>query len=378
VHDLIVVGGGPAGSAAAYKARQSGLSVLVLERKVFPREKPCGGAVSERALEWIGEPLPPEVPVREIYGARVCYRDYVVERRNTDRMAVIVSRSELDHWLLQRAVEHGAEVEFGRKVVGYEEHGDHVRVFTEDDSFCARFLVVAEGCQGKLKRAVRGRETAAELGVCLTADIGPGDWKDCPDDLVDIHFGVAHFGYGWVFPHAKGFAVGIGGLARDIGDIRGKMSAFLEDRGFPSDHPVRGHQIPLGGVGGRPVATARVALAGDAAGFVDPFLGEGIAYAIRSGQLAADATAQALKGGSLESAGYARACKKEFGRDLRYALYLARLVHRWPGAFCTLLASRGEVVDAYFRVNSGMVSYGRFLAWLLPRTPLYLASALKS
>ena len=191
---------------------------------------------------------------------------------------------------------------------------------------------------------------------------------------MDIHFGVAHFGYGWVFPHAHGFAVGIGGLAREIGDIRGKMAGFLEDRGFPPDHPVKGHLIPLGGVGGRPVATARVALAGDAAGFVDPFLGEGIAYAIRSGQLAADGAAAALACGSLQLAGYARACREEFGRDLRYALYLARLVHRWPGAFCTLLASRGEVVDAYFRVNSGLLSYARFLAWLLPRAPLYLAA----
>jgi len=123
----------------------------------------------------------------------------------------------------------------------------------------------------------------------------------------------------------------------------------------------------------------RLLLVGDAAGFVDTFYGEGLAFAIRSGQLAGEATATALKSGKhsvQDLHPYEVNCEREFGRDLRYSLYFSRLMHRFPRVFLRLLASEADVLDRYLEVPARRLSYQSYLGWLLPRVPFFLAKVM--
>src|SRR5512136_540207 len=98
-YDVIIVGGGPAGSTCARACAKAGLRTLILELDVFPRAKPCGGALSERALACLDFALPPDIIERECFGARVHYGTHIVEVRKDRRIAVTVSREKFDHFL---------------------------------------------------------------------------------------------------------------------------------------------------------------------------------------------------------------------------------------------------------------------------------------
>ncbi|MDD1734266.1 MAG: FAD-dependent oxidoreductase, partial [Methanothrix sp.] len=107
MYDLIVAGGGPAGSAAAQAAALRGLDVLILEKSEFPRYKPCGGALSRKALSLLGHPLPQWIQERKITGARIHYEDLMLERHRGYDITFLINRSAFDQHLLERALLSG-------------------------------------------------------------------------------------------------------------------------------------------------------------------------------------------------------------------------------------------------------------------------------
>jgi flavin-dependent dehydrogenase len=249
-----------------------------------------------------------------------------------------------------------------------------VEVFTEHGTYDAAFVIVAEGAQGALKHGVRRRDLKHEYGVCLVAEVQNDDAsRQYAQDAIDIHFGIGGMGYGWVFPHGDYYSIGIGGLASTLRSPRETMAGFLSDRGFDPHQRTTGHVIPVGGVR-RKLGSSRILLAGDAAGFLDSFTGEGIAYAIRSGQIAAEVIHEALSTGRVQGVPdrYETICEGEFGSNLRYSLLLARIMHRFPRVFFGLLAGNQEVIDNFARVATAQWTYKRYLRWLVLRLPEYV------
>lgn len=376
--DAIVVGGGPAGASAAYRLAVAGRSVLVLEKSPMPRNKLCGGAVSEQALRYLDFPIPPELYESECFGARVHYGSEAVEVRACGRAAVLVSRANFDAHLLGRASEKGAEVRY-ELVRGLEVKDDRVLALTDRGGHEARLAIVASGAASLLARLVRPKDGPGRMGYCLEQI----DSRRDPDPfsalggLVDVHFGISGFGYGWVFPHGEHYSIGVGGLGAAFRDPHGAMRRFwVESCGLPAEglRP-RGWPIPCGGIRRR-VAARRLLLAGDAAGFVDPFTGEGIAYAIRSGQLAAAIADEALEADDLSESFLARAASRRYAEihsALRWALVLARLMHAVPSVFVRLLASEPEILRRFLMVAQDKLTYRGFCLWLLPRLPLFSA-----
>jgi geranylgeranyl reductase family protein len=374
MYDLIVVGAGPAGSAAARRAGQMGLETLVLEKEQFPRYKPCGGGLSERAISYLDFALPETVCEKDITGARIIFGPRVLERHKPYRLATTVTRSILDEFLLTKAQETGAEVVTGKKVSGYEEKDDCVKVQAGEDVYRTRHLIISSGSQDRLKEAIRDKDKSSQYGLCLVTEV-PEDDRLIDSEMGDalaIHFGVVPMGYGWVFPHNGYYSVGVGGIARDITGLRKTMVEFLRANGFHKNYHLHGHVIPFGGLG-RPIASERTVLAGDSAGFVDCFTGEGISYAIRSGQIAAEVVSEKLSDPGMDMGkGYASWCRADFGDDLRYAEMLARLMHSKPGFFFKILAGQDDFVDAFLDTVAMKRSYKSYLSWLAPRLPLYL------
>lgn len=374
MYDLIVVGAGPAGSMAARTAAMEGMNTLVLEKEPFPRYKPCGGALSERTVSLLDFRLPNEICERTITGARVHFHDQVLERHTGYNLTTLVTRSVFDHLLLQKAEEAGARTSF-QKVLDFNEKDDHVSVQTKDGIYRSRFLVISSGCQDGLKDRISGPGSRDTIGVCLVAEIEEDDNKiqALLDGILDIHFGVADMGYGWIFPHRGYYSVGIGGLASRLQHPRHQMIQFLKDNGFPEGQRIHGHTIPLGGVRRR-TALGRVLLAGDAAGFADAFTGEGIYYALRSGEMASKVIGEVPAAKIAET--YQNRCHKELGEELRYALFLSRIMHSHPNLFLRIMACHDEVLDRYMEIAASRRSYKDFVCWLAPRLPLSLLRSL--
>lgn len=371
MYDLIVVGAGPAGSTAARTASMMGLNVLVMEKEIFPRYKPCGGALSDKTISLLDFSMPEELCERTINGARVHFHGKVVERRKGYRLTALVTRSKFDHLLLKKAEEAGAKLE-NEKVLGFREREGCVEVQTRGHHCSSRFLVVASGCQDALKNTIKRREKRDHYGVCMVAEIEATEQEinNRLNNIMDVHFGVAAGGYGWIFPHKGYYSVGIGGLASRMDHPRRIMLDFLKANGFNGCYRLHGHTIPLGGLS-RPIASKRVMLAGDAAGFVDAFTGEGIYYAMRSGQIAAKTAADKLSSPDLDlKQAYESRCKRDFGDELRYSLLLSRVMHSCPEIFFRILTGQEEILDRYVETATARTTYKNFMRWLFPRLPL--------
>jgi geranylgeranyl reductase family protein len=372
-YDFAVIGGGPAGSSAARRLAKQGASVVLFERKPMPRVKPCGGGVSLRALALLDFPLPASVIDSDIFGARTHYGPWTGEARFADRLAVLVTRSRFDHCLLEKAEEAGARIVWA-EVRDLAQEGGRLAIDSSAGAFTADAAVIAEGARGRLTRLVRRPDLPDEQAFCLVADV-PLDGRPATaglPGLLDIHFGRIGYGYGWVFHHGTYLNIGVGGLSERFGTPMDAFRRFAGDVGVPpAGATVRGHFIPRGGVR-RTLAGDRVLLAGDAAGWADPFQGEGIAYAIHSGQLAAETLLEASGRGDLSMrglAGYAARCHGAFGRDLGSALTLARWAYGWPSLFLRRVATEEEALARFVLIEAGKGSYGEFLHWLFPRIP---------
>ncbi|MGD0951740.1 MAG: geranylgeranyl reductase family protein [Methanotrichaceae archaeon] len=376
MYDLIIAGAGPAGSSAAREAGKAGMNVLLIDKDRFPRYKPCGGGLSERALFYLDFSLPENICERSITGARIRFGDRVIDRHKDYRLTVTLTRSIFDDFLLKKAQEIGVHVATGKKVLDFREDSEKVEVRAGDETYRSKYLIVAAGSQNRLKERVRDRDGKDRYGICMVTEVP--EKNDAIDarlgNALEFHFGVARMGYGWIFPHDGYYSVGIGGMAKDMSNPRRSMIGFLRKNGFAGSYKLRGHLIPFGGIT-RPVASPRVLLSGDSAGFVDSFTGEGIAYAIKSGQNAAQTVADKLEDDDLDLAeSYQQRCKKDFGDDLKYSLIMAKIMHSWPEMFFRMLATRDDFLDKFLEVPAMKGTYKSLIRWLMPRMPGYLLS----
>jgi len=374
MYDLIIIGGGPSGSAAGRTAGKKGLKTLLIEKEIFPRYKPCGGALSEHAMSYLDFEIPKSIIEREIFGARVHFEGQVVEQHKDYRIAVLISRSILDNYLLEKAEETGIQIKMGEKVVDYIENDDYVEVSTENEIYRAKFVIIAEGSQGKLKYRIRRKDRKDEYAIGIVAEIEEdNEFIDkYIHNAIDIHFGWFKNGYGWIFPHEKYFSVGIGGLASNLLHPKKKMLEFLHENNFNNNYKFHGHMIPAGGIERR-ITSSRVILSGDSAGFVDSFYGEGIAYAIRSGQIAVEVISKIIsnKDDLRTIKNYEIICKTEFIDNLKYSLILSKIIHSYPSIFLKIFTN-DEAINKYLEVPSMKISYKNYIKWLIPRIPKFL------
>lgn len=378
--DVVIVGGGPSGSSAARLLAKSGLKVLIAERKVMPRRKVCGGALSEQAMSFLDFDIPPELIDWECYGARVHYKNTTLEAKLQDRIAVLTTRSEFDAFLLSKALEAGATL-INSKVTSIEDKDSGLLINLGSRLATAKKCIIAAGANSKLISLVRKRDNAHTEGICLEAEIpvfNPDKFADL-NGLIDIHFGGAAYGYGWVFHHGSYYSVGVGGLRSKFKSPMQAMKTFckeLEITGW--EESVKGHPIPRGGIQ-RTISKGNIFLAGDSAGFVDPFYGEGLAYAIRSGQLAAQVISEWFNfPAQCPHTLYKKLTANEFDINLRYSPILSKLMYSIPSIFLKTLTADRKTLEKYLQVPLSTLSYKQFILWLIPRLPFILAKTAKS
>jgi geranylgeranyl reductase family protein len=380
MYDVIIIGGGPAGSSAARKCAQLGYDTVLIEKSAFPRDKICGGGVTEAAISRLDFDLPNNIIERQIYGAHIHFGNHMVEVKKPYRMVTTVSRAQFDDFLLKKAEEAGAKILFEKKVTGIEREEQRLNVVVDNEKFAARVVIGCDGFHSMAAKFVRRRHNKDEYFNCVELRIPAteAEINDRGADIVDIHFNIAHGGYGWVFPHKDYFSIGIAGFASRLKNPRNVMASFLASQGFSTDVIMRGFPLPMGGIK-RKIVLGRIILAGDAAGFVDSFTGEGISFAIHSGQLAAETASVAIQKGTFDNTflqSYEERCNCEFGRDLKYSLLFSRLMHLFPSIFLKLMATEPEILEKYSEIPARKLSYQKYMGWLLARLPFFLGKSI--
>jgi geranylgeranyl reductase family protein len=321
--DVVVVGAGPAGCAAAYDLVSQGVSVALLDKRTFPRDKPCAGGLTAKTIHALRFSVQPVV--RQTVWDLTAGEG--LERSTTFRgkypLGVMTVRSELDAFVLDKTRQQGAAFQTIGKIHEITEDANGVSLQTEKTSFRCRYLIGADGANSRVRHLVNDG-TNLRWGFALETTV--------PCNRV----GVVEKGYGWIFPKCDHFNVGV--YTYDMGTrlSREHLLTYLTAKlgEIPFEHIV-GHPMGMGGE--RPDRSSRVLLVGDAAGLCEPLLGEGIYYAVRSGQLAAQAIIQALT--DQESARDLQSCLEPLRKDVAAARQLSNWFYgnrKWGYAALTL------------------------------------------
>lgn len=356
--DVLVVGGGPAGSAAAYWLAEAGHDVLVVERKHFPRDKTCGDGVTPRAVKQLTDMgLAPQLEqFHRFHGLRAIAHGKTLELEWPAHPiypshGFVVRRRDLDQMVADHAVKAGARMWQGAEAMGPLVDRGFVRGATVKrkdtgriEEVTARYVVVADGANSRFGRALgTSRKRDWPMGIAIRgyyeSPRHDDPWIESSLEVKDRNGNVTP-GYGWIFPVGDGCVnVGVGLLStyKDYKSVNtthlmheyaATAPAYWEIGPHTAVGEPTGGRLPMGGSVG-PKAGPTYLVVGDAAGTVNPFNGEGIDYAYETGRLAATVLAEALSsgdGGALRQ--YPVLLEDEYGLYFKVARLFAHVIGR--------------------------------------------------
>jgi geranylgeranyl reductase family protein len=356
--EVLVIGGGPAGSAAAYWLADLGHDVLVVEKKTFPREKTCGDGLTPRAVKQLGDMgLTEELSKFHRYeGLRATAHGRALELQWPThpvypQHGYVVRRRELDTMVARNAVRKGATLLEGHEALEPVIERGFVRGAVvkskESDTpitITAQYVIVADGANSRFGRALgtfRTREWpyGTAIRTYWESPMHADPWIESALDVKDRN-GNSMPGYGWIFPVGDGTVnIGVGLLStfRDFKSVNTTqlLDAYAHqvadswkiDPDAPTQRATSG-RIPMGGSVG-PKAGPTYLVVGDAAGSVNPFNGEGIDYAYETARMAAQVIHEALVTGNASALQqYPMLLDEEYGQYFKVARLFARVIGR--------------------------------------------------
>jgi geranylgeranyl diphosphate/geranylgeranyl-bacteriochlorophyllide a reductase len=317
---VAILGGGPAGAFAAERLAAAGLGVILMDEKLA-WEKPCGGGLTCKAYTQypflLDNPTPKRMVTETVLAASKAGE---VTLRLGDPL-LIYSRFDLNGMLLERAERAGAQIEKIR-VTGLERRGSGWQLRTPAGSVDADYCIVATGARNALRDVgtqLAPPDAMSALGYYIAGD----------QSRIDIQFLSGLEGYIWVFPRCGHLSVGICGKGEAAASLRRRLERYLDEHGM-AWKGARFYSHVLPSLDTRSWKRNRVAgegwmAVGDAAGLVDPVTGEGLYYAIRSADLAAESLlADAGEAQSAER--YRKLLRRDFTADLEFGSRLAKRV----------------------------------------------------
>lgn len=293
--DIAIIGTGPGGSMAAYHLAKTGMKVVVLEKGSLPRQKACGGAIPAGMKTFFEWDITPCIE-KKVSTIKFLYNHTMSkEIHQTEPIFLMVNRRSFDYHLINKAISiANGNITLLENVNAerIEENKNSVTIFGQNqETIKADFVIAADGAFSKSARSL-GLNKNCSYGLAIDARV------DVTPEIFELnqHHATFNFfclpkGYGWIFPKNSYLSCGVGGwpvLRKQ--PLPKEMKTFLE-RSFPPGSiqsvKMNGHPIPIYS-GHRDIATKRVCLVGDAANLVEPIMGEGIRFALKSAVTAAD------------------------------------------------------------------------------------------
>ena len=375
--DVVIAGAGPAGSTAALVLARQGFSVLLLDKASFPRKKLCGGLLTWKAMRLLERlhGCPAQTLIEEgivdtvTDGFALYYRGSLLSSGRFAYPFHLVKRPVFDNHLLTLAQKAGARILPDCEVLRCSPEGT---LSTNQGDFRGRYVIGADGVNSTVRKCFRLPRARWNSNLAAAIEITvPRDAIPRITDHPELHAGILATGYGWVFPNQEGIVLGICGLRRRSENFRETFLDFLrridvsDPENLIHNHPLKGHPIPYGNALDNPTL-ANTLLAGDAGGYADPLLGEGIFYALLTGWYAGEAVAEALKKNEEPGQTYR-------ARISRYVMPEMRGANRLRWLLYGLNILNPENLGRYFRLRGstlaemvhGMRSYnwGRKKQW---------------
>ena len=394
MYDTIVVGAGPAGSMAAMTLADRGMQVLLLEKESMPRKKPCGGGLPIRTINRY--PFIKDLHVIESYsyGGYVYSPSlqYTVEIVKEDPILAMVQRPTFDKTMVNYAINHGAAYQDKSVVTDVIIESDYVRLKTNEGiDLKASMVIGADGFLSTISRKTGLHEKNRTHGVSLVEEfpLSHNEMKEYFKEEVFCHVfskfkGIQ--GYGWVFPKKDHVNIGLVEYedARSSAAKRYNLRTLFEQ--FLSILRTRGiiprDVVSTAAVGGilplQPLQRTyanRILLCGDAAGFINPVSGEGIHYAISSGEIAGYIASQAVKHNDFTTSFLSRYQRKwmdEFGKEIKMMLRSKKQWRKEGERTIKLMCTDEKFAEMLFLTMTGKESMYD-LRWKIVRRYLFVS-----
>ncbi|HEY9770955.1 MAG TPA: geranylgeranyl reductase family protein [Coleofasciculaceae cyanobacterium] len=358
--DCIIVGAGPAGSSAAYHLAKQGHSILVVDKADFPRTKSCGGGVSPAIAQWFDFDFSPVV---QNHVSQVKYTFKMGDPAEVQLKDVtpmwMVQREQFDNFLIEQAIGQGAEFKSGVEVKGAILQGDTWQIQTSAGTFEGKYLIAADGANSTVAKLLDMSNTSTIAGASLQV---PGAVSDRRKVTAFFDFGSLKNGFMWCFPKADGYSFSAAYVRNPQGktdELKKQLTKYAElfnlyaSQGEYQEHPLNlWHE-------NRTLHSDRALLAGEAAGIVDPLIGEGIRPAMFTGVKAAGAVIGALKGEANALADYTESINQEWGTNLAKADFLAGLFYKAPKIAYKVGVKRPAAGQLMGKILCGELSYSQ-------------------
>ena len=306
--DVAIIGAGPGGTAAAKSLAKKGFQTILFEKDKLPRYKVCGGAIPQEFVDEIK--LPDEIIDRKFDFLTLHHSNgIIIERKGK---GACLWRSKLDNHMTQLALEDGAILKDGYKIfnASYDENGKVYKLRTKDEEFFSKILIIADGVPSFFAEKFNlPKFPPNHIAQTITHEIEFESKKIVDErfgDKMHLWFGkdIVEIGYGWIFPKSKAVSVGWGCQIDVLKNIKEKFQNFLNVvKDLIKDGKTikkAAHMVPVG-IRKKFVNEKGLIAIGDAAGFVDPLSGKGIAYAALSGFILGTIIKRALESNELHT-----------------------------------------------------------------------------
>lgn len=327
-YDVIIVGGGPAGSTAGYLLSNFGFKVLIVDKTNFPRKKLCGGLITYKTLKLLNNifnETESSLKKNHILNFQsnhyeVFYKNKPLVKKSVNIPFYFVDRYVYDNFLLKKAKRAGAEIIEGEEVIDFDLSNSEV-ITASRRKLKAKFIIGADGANSIMRKSLLKRKTDLHkwqynLGTALEISID----RDTEEKAIDnpiVFLGFVNWGYSWIFPNRDKLKVGLGGLNRKNNNkFLYLFNNFLKALNLKVDtSKIAGHPVPYGNFLLKPVLNNLI-LIGDAAGFVDPMMGEGIFYAQKSAELTSRAIYESVYKNEVLETSYLQLLRKYVYNEL--------------------------------------------------------------
>jgi len=356
-YDVTIVGAGPSGAYAGFLLAKQGYKVLILDRDAFPRDKVCGGGISNKTVQLLDFDLSSVIQTR-VSGAYLTYQNrHIVARDLEGRDGITTLRRDFDNLILEKAIGQGATFRPSTAFETLANCGDLVKLNTTTGSISTRYVFGADGVFSRVRQScfpdklVTYAPSVEALVYVDPAIVAKFNGR------VLFDFGGMQRGYGWIFPKHNHLNVGVFSIYPSAANIKTALATFMSRyKSLAKFSQIRylGFCIPLANTRGI-YQQRNVWLLGDAAGFAESFYGEGIYFALKSAASAASSLHESFD--SPGSVLYTDRVKKELATDLKYSELNAKVFFNMP-EFGYYRMVRNEYVNYYFaELIGGNVSH---------------------
>jgi len=362
--DVIIIGAGPAGCKAAITLAKKNIKVLVLEKYSIPRVKPCAAGLpkhNDKLLDFSIDKVIKCVSDKTIF---LFNRKQPVVLASPEVRIKMTMRAEFDALLAEYAINSGAIVKDKSEVLSITEEKNQCIVKTKTDVFSAKYLIGADGPHSITARSAN-LLTDRELGYAINAEVYVSDKQLAKQEqTVVVDMGCQPRGYIWIFPKDDHLSCGIGINSNKIIGAKEKLLNFLDNYQTTKNYKkiiLQGHPLPHSYKKELCINTARIFLAGDAASLVEPLSGEGIYYALKSGELAAlyisDLLISPQTKTEITEISYSELINREIRLNLFYADKFAQLFYNHPKLIYKLGVANPIVNSKFEAMLADKLSY---------------------